>query len=58
MVDRIYRCLYVYTFGFYELIKEATKSLDSNKVTVQTKIWKVYHILLEHACETDYKLIT
>lgn len=42
MVDRIYRSLFVYTLGFYELLNEATKNMINDKLLVQSKIWKVF----------------
>lgn len=44
MVDRIYRSLFVYTVGFYELLADATKTLENDRLLIQTKIWKVQSI--------------
>ncbi|CDW82237.1 UNKNOWN [Stylonychia lemnae] len=57
-VNRIYRSLFVFSVGFYELMTECTKYLDVNRVTVQSQIWKVFQVLLEYCCKTDYQLIT
>jgi len=56
MVDRIYRALFVYSVGFYEMIK---KCLDhtGKKFSVITAIWKVFSILLEYCCRSDYRML-
>ena len=55
-VDRIYRCLFVYSLGFYEMIKKLI--LHSNqKYSLVTRIWKVFAVLLEYCCVTDYKMM-
>ena len=53
MVDRVYRALFVYSVGFYELIKKCLCHTQ-NKYSVITDIWKVFSILLEYCCKTDY----
>ena len=55
-VDRIYRALFVYSVGFYELIKKVMMHCNK-KYTVITSIWKVFAILLEYCCRTDYRLL-
>lgn len=57
-VNRVYQCLFVYTVGFFELLQDSTRYLKENNYTYQMRIWKVYMILLEYACKTDYQLIT
>lgn len=54
-VDRVFRCLFVYSVGFYELIK---KLIDhcGKKYTIITSIWKVFCVLLEYCCRSDYKM--
>ena len=56
VVDRIYRGLFVYSIGFYEMLH---KSLDhaKNKYTLLSSIWKVYSILLEYCCKSNYKML-
>lgn len=56
MVDRIYRALFVYSVGFYELIKKCLKHTDK-KYKIITDIWKVFAILLEYCCRTDYRML-
>ena len=56
MVDRIYRALFVYSVGFYELIKKCLMHTEK-KYTIITAIWKVFSILLEYCCRTDYRML-
>jgi hypothetical protein len=46
-IDRIYRGLFVYSVGFYELIKKTLSHTDGN-YTIVTSLWKVFAILLEY----------
>lgn len=55
-VDRLYRALFVYSIGFYQLIRTLVKDATNNFVLV-SKIWKVYIILLEYWNKTDYKTL-
>ena len=61
-VDRIYRGLYMQTCGFYQMLTELTEHLSNvtsgKKELIRTRIWKVYHILQEYACKSEYKQIT
>lgn len=56
IVDRIYRALFVYSVGFYELIKKCLEHTDK-KYTIITALWKVFAILLEYCCRTDYRML-
>ena len=56
LVDRVYRALFVYSVGFYELIKKCLQHTDK-KYTLITNIWKVFAILLEYCCRTDYQML-
>ena len=56
MVDRVFRALFVYSVGFYELVKKCLKHTN-NKFTVVTAIWKVFSILLEYCCKSDYRML-
>jgi hypothetical protein len=58
MVDRIYRSLFTNSVGFFNLLKDATEGINDGRSTIQSNIWRVFQILLEFACPTDYKLIT
>jgi len=56
MVDRIYRAMFVYSVGFYELLKKCLQHTDK-KYTIITALWKVFSILLEYCCRTDYTML-
>jgi hypothetical protein len=48
-VDRVYRSLFVYSVGFYELIKQLVNHCQK-KYSIITSIWKVFSVLLEYCC--------
>jgi hypothetical protein len=48
-VDRVFRCLFVYSVGFYDLIKKLIAHCNK-KYTIITAIWKVFSVLLEYCC--------
>jgi len=54
--NRIYRGLFVYSVGFFELIKKSADRWKSKTVMVAT-IWRVFAILLEYCCKTDYDIL-
>jgi hypothetical protein len=56
MVDRIFRALFVYSVGFYELVKKCLQHTE-RKYSIITSIWKVFSILLEYCCKTDYRML-
>jgi hypothetical protein len=56
VIDRVYRALFVYSVGFYELIKKCLQHTDK-KYTLITNVWKVFAILLEYCCRTDYRML-
>lgn len=56
VVDRIFRALFVYSIGFYELMNKCLAHTQ-NKYRTITSIWKVYSILLEYCCAGDYKML-
>ena len=47
VVDRIFRGLFVYSIGFYELINKCVVH-TKGKYKIVTSIWKAFSILLEH----------
>lgn len=55
-VNRVYRGLFVYSVGFYELLNKCLQHTDK-KYTVITALWKVFAILLEYCCRTDYRML-
>lgn len=56
MVDRIYRALFVYSVGFYELLKRCLEHSEK-KYAIITDLWKVFSILLEYCCRSDYRML-
>ena len=55
-VDRLYRALFVYSVGFFEHLKKVTSNTLQN-YQLLTSIWKVFAVLLEYCCKTDYRLL-
>ncbi|OMJ78183.1 hypothetical protein SteCoe_22076 [Stentor coeruleus] len=55
-IDRLYRSLFVYSIGFYQLMQKVLERTNK-KYSVITSIWKVYAILLEYCCHLDYDMI-
>lgn len=55
-VDRVYRSLFVYSVGFYELIKQLVAHCQK-KYSIITSIWKVFSVLLEYCCQSDYRML-
>ena len=55
-VDRIYRSLFVYSVGFYDLVKGIMEHSKGKQIVVMN-IWKVFGILLEYCCRTDYRML-
>ena len=56
LINRVYRGLFVYSVGFFELLKKWTLHAKSNTSLAAT-IWRVYAILLEYCCKTDYNMM-
>lgn len=58
LVDRIYRSLFVYSVGFFELLKQQmTNCSEENSLTLLMNLWKAYGVLLEYSCKTEYRLL-
>ena len=55
-VTRIYRSLFVYSVGFFEFLKKILERSASSYAII-ISIWKVYQILLEYSCKTDYRML-
>jgi hypothetical protein len=56
--ERIYKSLFVYSVGFFELLKQQMQNIaDSDYIRIQKSLWLVYAVLLEYACKTDYQLL-
>ena len=56
VVDRVYRALFVYSVGFHELIKKCLMHCEK-KFTLITNVWKVFAVLLEYCCRSDYRML-
>lgn len=56
MIDRIYRGLFVYSIGFYEMLNKALMHAE-NKYTLLSSVWKVFSILLEYCCKSNYQML-
>ena len=54
-IDRLYRALFVYSLGFYELLTRSLSHAD-NKHFLITNFWKAFALLLENCCRSDYQL--
>ena len=55
-ISRLYRCLFVYSVGFNELLKSLL-SYCKDKVSLTASVWKVFTVLLEYSCKVEYKAI-
>lgn len=55
-INRLYRALYVYSLGFYELIKEPLEGTQNKSQTLQA-VWKVFSVLLQYVCKTEYSMV-
>lgn len=64
-IERIYRSLFVHSMGFIETLRDVASYLDDDpdpekrgkRDYLQINIWKVYQLLLEYCCATDYKML-
>ena len=55
-INRIYKALFVYSLGFYQLINKTMEHIDG-KYTYIAGVWKVFSILLEYCCKVDYCMV-
>ena len=55
-VDRVFRCLFVYSVSFYEMIKKLISHCN-RKYTIIISIGKVFSVLLEYCCQSDYRML-
>lgn len=55
-IERIYRSLFVYSIGFYETIMNSVEHAK-NKYTILASLWKVFQILLEYCCKSNYQML-
>lgn len=48
--------MFVYSVGWFELLKKCLEHTE-NKYNVITNMWKVFSILLEYCCRSDYRIM-
>lgn len=56
VVDRVYRALFVYSIGFFELMNKWLAHTKGKYKTI-TSVWKVYSVLLEYCWAGDYRML-
>ena len=57
-IDRMYRALFVHSLGFFQLLRNATLNVSKGKEVIQANLWRVFQVLLEVSCKTEYEMIT
>jgi hypothetical protein len=55
-VDRLYKSLFVHSVGFFELLRNLLNKKEK-QFAILTAVWKVYQVLLEYCCKTDYRIL-
>lgn len=55
-VERIYWGLFVHSLGFFEIVNKCLEHSTNSSIIV-TRIWKVFAVLLEFCCRTDYEMM-
>jgi len=55
-IERIYRSLFVYSLGFYDMIFKCVQHAK-NKYSILSSLWKVFQILLEYCCKSNYQMM-
>jgi hypothetical protein len=53
-IDRMYRCLFVYSFGFYEMLSQIFEHAQDSPMII-ANIWKIFGLLLEYCSRSDFK---
>ena len=56
LIDRLYRCLFVYSLGLFNVMKRAIKHCNKKHLLI-SRLWKVYIILLEYCSISDYQMM-
>ncbi len=49
----MFRCLFVYSFGFYEMISSIFEHAQDSSLLIAS-MWKVFGILLEYCSRSDF----
>jgi len=55
-IERIYRSFFVYSVGFYQMINKCVAHAR-NKYSILSSLWKVFQILLEYCCKSNYQMM-
>jgi len=55
-VNRLYRSFFVYSIGFFQLVKGVVEDCK-NSFVLSSSIWKVYMIILEYCNKVDYRTL-
>ena len=55
-IDRIYRALFVYSLGFYEMLNKSLSNSHEKNSKISS-LWKVFSVLLEYCCKTNYQML-
>jgi hypothetical protein len=55
-VDRIFRGLFVYSIGFYEMLQRCLAHAQ-NRYILLSNLWRVFAILLEYCCKSNYQML-
>ena len=55
-IERIYRSFFVYSVGFYQMISKCVAHAK-NKYSILSSLWKVFAILLEYCCKSNYQMM-
>lgn len=56
LTNQVYRGLFVYSVGFFELLKKCAAHATHKGILVAT-IWRVYAVLIEYCCKNDYNMV-
>ena len=52
--ERIFRSLFVYSLGFYEMLDKIFSHCEY-KTSILGNVWRVFALLLEFCCKTNYQ---
>ncbi|CAI2364608.1 unnamed protein product [Moneuplotes crassus] len=55
-ISRLYRCLFVYSIGFNDLLKTLL-SHCKDKASLISSIWRAFTVILEYSCKVEYKAL-
>ncbi|KRW99845.1 hypothetical protein PPERSA_10964 [Pseudocohnilembus persalinus] len=55
-IQRMYRCLFVYSLGFYEMLNQIFDHANDKNMLIAS-VWKIFGILLESCSKEEYKMV-